>query len=582
MALVSWKSETYSLLTVPLTCENLQRLNQFPAYWSFEGRIVKFKPVGANVRFILEHWPEATWTGGTERFKDEWNAALGTQEEVKARKDNAELLNEADSYEYATKPYDHQRRAFLISRPQEYFGLFMDPGTGKTKVTIDTCAWLYEQGLIDCMIVTAPGGVHWNWADEELPIHLPKRLKASVYADSGTRSQRQRRSFEKVLNHKGLAIFCFHIEGLSGATSCDMVDEVLKQRRCLWVIDESTRIKTPSAKRTKWITDRWELAPYRRILTGTPVTKGVEDLYSQFLFLSPMILGFNTYTAFKARYCQERTFEGSMASFKKIVGYINLDELTDKVDGCTFRVRKADCLDLPPKRYQRRQFELSPKARKLYDQLAEEFTAELNGTVVAENLAIVRMLRLQYITSGWWPSDDENGKVVPIEDTFPRLQTLKQVIEDVNGDGDRHKFIIWARFRADLELLQRELGSAAVSYHGGIAERQRQLNLAAFKNDPAKEYLVANPQNAGIGLTINESDVQIWYGNSFDLELRLQGEDRNHRIGQKANSVLLIDLEARRTQDQKIVTALRKKKSVADLVTRDPKSWFLEYEGDLL
>jgi SNF2 family DNA or RNA helicase len=575
MASVLWKSDTYCLLKVPLTGDNLQLFNQFPAYWAFEGRDVRFKPVGANIRFILEHWPDAEWTGGTERFLEEWQAALGSQVEIKARKRDEGILHQTDNYQYGTHPYDHQRRAFLISRPEEYFGLFMDPGTGKTKVTIDTGAWLYEQGLIDCILVLAPNGVHWNWVDEEIPRHLPERIKCNQYADSGTRSQRQRRQFDRTLSYKGLAIFSFHIEGLSGQVACNMVDEVLAKRRCLWVIDESTRIKTPSAKRTEWITKRYRQAPYRRILTGTPITQGVEDLYAQFLFLNPMILGFKTYTSFKRRYCQERSFGDN--SFTKIVGYLNLEELTDKVDGCTFRVRKADCLDLPPKVYQRRQFELSPKARKLYDQLAEEFVAELNGAVVAENLAIVRMMRLQQIASGWWPDDNEDGKLIPIESTFPRLQELQRVLDDVGND---HKYIIWARFRADLELLQSHLGTSAVSYHGGVPEAQRQRNLEAFRKDPTKRYFVANPQNAGIGLTINESDVQIWYCNQFNLELRLQGEDRNHRIGQKANSVLLIDLEARRSQDQKIITALRNKKRIADIVTRDPKGWFLEYEGE--
>ena len=574
---IQWRSETYCALHVELNSVNMVVLSGMPGHWRFDQRIVVFRPTGANVSHIMAHWPEVVWAGGTHYFRDQWEMAQAALAHVRATKQDVTLLSQADDFVYRTRPHDHQRKAFLLSRDCEWFGLFMDPGTGKTKVALDTAAYLYQHGKIDTLLVLAPNGVHWNWTEEEIPVHFALN-KFALYTDTSARSKTQTRHFETTLAHQGMSVFAFHIEGLTSKTACALIERVLKTRRCLWVIDESSRIKTPSAQRTKWVVDRRKLAPYRRILTGTPVTKGLEDLYSQLLFLSPLILGFDTYTTFKAHYCREQKFDmGQGRSFIKILGYQNVPELVAQVDGCAYRVRKDECLDLPPKIYQRFSFELGPKARKLYDQMATEYMAEMDGQVISENLAITRLLRLQQIACGWWPSEDENV-LTPIDTgKSDRLKALLQVLEDL---GDR-KVIIWARFQADFVLLQRELGDAAVSYHGKVSDAGRQASLQRFRHDPTCFYLVANPQNAGVGLTLNESDVHVWYCNRFDLELRIQGEDRSHRIGQTAQSVLYIDLEARRTLDSKVIQALRAKKNIADLVTMDPKSFFLTYTEEV-
>jgi hypothetical protein len=568
---VTWYNERYALLNIPLSSENMMLLAAMPGNWQFEGRLVRFKLVGANIDHIVRNWPDAVWRSGTDRFLNEWKESRLRQQEVIELKRKSELPEDPHNYQPHLPPYQHQQKAFLLSRQREYFALFMDPGTGKTKVTIDNAAYLYEQGNIDCLLVVAPNGVHLNWVIDQIPTHMPPRIPYRCYTDSGQRTMKQRAKFDQVMKHQGLAIFAFHIEGINSLKSRDLIEEVLVGRKCLWVIDESTRIKTPDAQRTKWILKHRTMAPYRRILTGTPVTKGIEDLYSQLLFLSPLILGFDTYTAFKARYCLEHQV-GGKRGYTQITGYQNVPELVTKVDGCSFRVRKEECLDLPPKRYQRRIFELSPKASELYYSMAHEFAAEFEGQIVSEALAITRLLRLQQIASGWWP-DPETDRLRLIDDKPARLTTLLATLEDMPED----KVIIWARFQSDFALLESTLGSQAVSYHGGVNETRRQQNLDKFRNDPAIKYFIANPQNAGVGLTINEAQVQIWYCNQFDIELRIQGEDRSHRIGQQS-SVLYVDLEARRTLDGKIIRALRQKKSIADLITQDPKSFFLGYE----
>jgi SNF2 family DNA or RNA helicase len=251
---------------------------------------------------------------------------------------------------------------------------------------------------------------------------------------------------------------------------------------------------------------------------------------------------------------------------KQIVSYQNVDELTKNIEGHSYRVLKKDCLDLPDKIYQRYPVELSVKQRKLYDQMRKQFIAEMDGKQVDAPEAITRLLRLQQITCGWFPT--ENG-VVPIEDKNPRLNALMEILSDIDS-----KVIIWARFKADLKAIERLLGSAAVAYYGEVSNNDRADAVERFQNDPKIRYFIGQPQSGGIGLTLTAADYAIYYSNSFDLETRLQSEDRCHRIGTK-NNVTYIDIEAPKTIDSKIIKALRSKKNLADVITKDPISMFL-------
>jgi len=326
-------------------------------------------------------------------------------------------------------------------------------------------------------------------------------------------------------------------------------------------VDESSRIKRPGAQRTKVITKLSNLCKYRRIMTGTPVTKGPEDIYSQFKFLDPQILGYDSFYSFKARYCIMGGFEN-----KQIVAYQNVDELTKNIEGHSFRVLKKDCLDLPDKIYQRYPVELSEKQRKLYDQMRKTYIAELEGEQIDAPATITRLLRLQQIVCGWFPTETE---VKPIEDKNPRLNALLEILSDIDS-----KVIIWARFKADLKAIEHALGSLAVAYHGEVSNDARADAVERFQNDPKIRYFVGQPQSGGIGLTLTAADYAVYYSNSFDLETRLQSEDRCHRIGTK-NNVTYIDLEAPKTVDTKIIKALRSKKNLADVITKDPISLFL-------
>jgi SNF2 family DNA or RNA helicase len=253
----------------------------------------------------------------------------------------------------------------------------------------------------------------------------------------------------------------------------------------------------------------------------------------------------------------------------KSCGYQNTDELVRSIDSHSFRVLKKDCLDLPDKIYQRHYVDMSEKQRKLYTTMKKSFIAELGGETIEAPEAITRLLRMQQILCGWFPTEDG---IEAIDDKNPRIEALKDILSGINS-----KTIIWARFRADIKVIEKLLGDQAVSYHGDVSPGARVYAIERFQNDPKIRYFVGTPQAGGTGITLTAAEYAIYYSNSFDLEQRLQSEDRCHRIGTKTN-VTYIDIECQKSIDSKIIKALRDKKSIADMITKDPMSIFLEEE----
>ena len=548
---------------VKLDSSNTQLLSGLPGFHRWINRDMLFSPTGANINYIAKHWPDAQWSSEARVFLDSY---IDTLEE--ATKNRTFETPPIDDFAFETKPFEHQRKAFYMSRDKENFALLMEQGTGKTKIIIDNAAYLFGNGKINCLIVIAPNGVHRNWLNNEIPVHMPKWCPInSIYYQSGMNKAHTKKFNDVIGSREVLKIFTFNVEAFVSKTAMRFLENILLSHDCLLVVDESSRIKTPGTHRTKVITKLGKLAKYKRILTGTPVTKGAEDVFAQFKFLDPYILGHDSFYSFRARYCVMREYDNR----KWIVGYQNVDELTNSIKGHSFRVLKKDCLDLPEKIYQRAYVELSKEQRKIYNSIKNEYVAQLGDDEISVPETITRILRLQQVVCGWFPS--ENG-VKPINKTNLRLKALLDIISEIDS-----KIIIWARFRADIMAIQTALGDSAVVYYGDVSSDDRVIAVDRFQKDPQIKYFIGQPQSGGIGLTLTAAQYAIYYSNSFDLETRLQSEDRCHRIGTTTN-VTYIDLEASKTVDGRIIKALRDKKSVADIVNEDPRSMFLEMENE--
>ena len=554
----------YCLASTKLDGNSIQALSSLPGFKKWVGRDLLFAPTGANINHLHKFWPDAEWDEDAQHVLDEYIQSLKEADQVRSVKSDS--VEDLGDFLFKTQPYDHQRKAFYLSRDKSAFALLMEQGTGKTKVIIDNAAYLYAQGKITALVVIAPNGVHRNWLSREIPTHMPDWCKhEAVYYYSGMTAKHKDRFKEVMMAEDCLRVFAFNVEAFVSKTAVSFMESILASNQAMLVVDESSRIKTPGAKRTKTIHKFGKEAKYKRIMTGTPVTKGPEDVYSQFRFLDKNILGYDSFYSFRARYCVMGGFEN-----RQIVSYQNVDELTHSIEGHSFRVLKKDCLDLPDKIYQRHTVELSKKQRKLYNQLRDDFVVELGENHLSAPETITRLLRLQQIVCGWFPT--EEGEPVAVDDKNPRLAALEDVLQDIEC-----KVIIWARFKRDIKAIQALLGDKAVAYYGEVANDDRAMAVDRFQNDPSVRYFIGQPQSGGIGLTLTAAECAIYYSNSFDLETRLQSEDRCHRIGTK-NNVTYIDFESPKTIDTKIINALRQKKSLADTITKDPMSIFISEE----
>jgi len=523
-----------------------------------------------------------------------------------------------DACPVARDPFPHQLERWRNTRDRKQWATFWEQGTGKSCKTIMEAAWLYSRGEIDAMLVLAPNGVHANWITDEIPSHWPVELGdpgICYMRSSALETKRHQAELQRCLDHPTFAVLAMSFDSLDtedrpvkpgvrlepvlGGRSWAKL--FLQKRKVLIVADEASRLKTPTARRSVLSCKAALLAPYRRVLNGTPVPNGPFDIYSQICFLDPVIgprgrlqgrfwlsKGITSYEGFKTQfgewgtgYCwftDPKTGERKQREYPELLAYKNLELLNRWLSEISDRVLKEDVLDLPPKLYKVLRFELTQPQRRVYDQLREEALSFLDtGELVTAPLMLTKMLRLQQVANGYVAIDDPRGEpIIDIGKENPRLDLLLEVCEDLP-----HKAIIWTRFRRDVDLICEEMTKRKmtfVRYDGAVDDNGRQEAKAKFKTAGA-QFFISNPAAGGEGLTLlgDQSPEAaeamacktcIYYSNSYSLQQRLQSEDRCHRIGQRW-PVQYIDIVAKDTVDEGVVEALRSKFDVAQKITGD-------------
>jgi SNF2 family DNA or RNA helicase len=354
-----------------------------------------------------------------------------------------------------------------------------------------------------------------------------------------------------------------------------MLRQFLASGRMMLVFDESSRGKNPKATRTKSMLTLARYAAVRCILSGTPVTRGLEDLYTQFAFLDPKIIGMTNYWSFRNYYCILRSIPGAPANAMKIVGYRNVEDFVKKIAPTIFIVPK-DVLGLPEKTYERRETTLTKEQEKIYNSLAKELLADLRARRIQTPAnAAVRLIRLQQVLCGRMVTEadivtDEGDEVRCLEsEPIPngRLETLLDVLGEHDGPA-----VIWCRFTDDIEDIKamlEEEGHSVVTYYGATSDKDRREAVRKFKAGEAR-YFVANPGAAGTGLDgLQVAELAVYYSNAFDSEKRWQSEDRIHRLGM-AGRAHFVDIVAPKTVDGMILDNLARKQNLARLVFDDP------------
>jgi SNF2 family DNA or RNA helicase len=475
-------------------------------------------------------------------------------------------------YPFKNKPFLHQQAYLQRFWKEPVSALFADTGTGKSFMLINNMAMLYDNGHINAALIVAPKGVYRNWFKVELPKHLPEHVvhRTAIWTPSPRKDEKK--ALDSLFEiTEDLKVLIMNIEAFSTAKGAAFATSFLRSHNAFFAVDESTTIKNHSAQRTKSTIKAGRMAKYRRIATGSPVTKSPMDLYSQCEFLSPNCLGIPSFYAFQARYAV--TVERSVAthSFKQVVGYRHLDEIHEKLSRFSFRVRKDECFDLPDKIFLKREVELTAEQKKAYDQMVLMALATFDGKgMTTTTNALTQIMRLQQIVCGHVTLD--GGELVTLKNN--RLNELMAAIEESDG-----KIIIWAHFRHDIEAiklaLQKEYGMNSVAtYFGDTKAEERSEIVDRFSDEKSDlRFFVGQPRTGGYGLTLTSAHTMIYYSNGYDLEVRLQSEARIDRYGQK-NKMTYIDLFTPNTVDEKIVDALLEKMDIANTILKEnPREW---------
>lgn len=487
---------------------------------------------------------------------------------------------------FKLKPLPHQLKIFAAARTLPYVALApVAPGTGKTKMALDIAADKFMRGEIDCVaVVAAPRGVHRQWVNRAIPEHGTDAIKWSAAFWKPT--ARTPDTVMKPNGRRRLRVLTFNVEAFSSAKgkAATALAAFMASGRCMLIEDESSRIKTYNAKRTlafigetkrgKHIPGLASYATARMILTGTPITKGLEDLWAQYEFLDPGIIGMSNYFAFRARYCVTApAFRGALPGVVKITGYRNVEEFVRKIAPVTFVVPKS-VLGLPPKSYEELPVILTDEQKVAYKATAKQVVQDLKeANLTKAKNGGVKYMRLQQILCGRTYAPGATIEEPPILSTIPsyRVSTLVDYIDSVAADRPT---IVWSRFTQDIEEIAaalRKIGRRPVTYYGATSDNDRVTAIKAMRRGDATDF-VANPTAGGMGIDGLQEvcDLAIYYASSWNREERWQSEDRIHRIGM-GGTALYVDMVAAGTVDRQILDSYKSTEDLIASIMRRPE-----------
>jgi len=476
------------------------------------------------------------------------------------------------TYQSKREPRAKQREALDLLKGHDAFALLMAMRTGKTKVVLDDWGKLAASGSVSGLLVIAPAGVYRTW---ETAIREDLGVAATVYTwVSGGKSRvKAKASLAAFTQASGPRILLMNVEALSSvAEARELTLTFLAADPTMTVIDESVIIKNPSSKRTKFIVDKLApLSKYRRILSGLPTPRSPLDLYTQFAFLNPNIIGIRSFWAFKNRYAILKPIMVGGRMIRIVDGYRDTEQLQRLIAPHSFRCRLEDCYDLPASDYSIRGGALTDEQRRIYSSLKQFATASLaNEKHITATIVITQILRLHQVLCGIVTDEEGNTHHIPEH----RTAELLSLLDDYDG-----KAIVWCSYDANIRhvaaALEKEYGAGSVARFWGGNATTREEEEIQFKTNPACRFMVATASAGGRGRTWHGANLVIYYSNTYDLDHRSQSEERVKAVG-KTTQVAYVDLVARETIDEKIINVLRSKIDMAATITGDAwREWLV-------
>lgn len=481
------------------------------------------------------------------------------------------MITEPRPYQMHTKPYEHQQAAFIDSRNRKIYAPWWEMGTGKSKLIIDTVGYLFCQQEIDGVILVGDKGNYLNWYGE-IEKHLPPTIqrRAAHWASHLDRGEKWRLEQLMAAKDNVLDFFLINVEAFSSGRVIQTGLRFIRGHYVFMLVDEATSIKSPKSQRHRGAKSLGQHCEYKRVMTGTPVAESPLDLYGICEFLGKELLGFPTYTSFRAHFCQlERQYLGpGRPSFDIVIGYKNLEHLTQSLDAFSSRITKDQCLDLPDKVYETRDVELTDEQQVAYNAVRDTAVLQLEEGLMTSTAAVTTLNKLQQIVCGHVKLDDGTIAEIPSNRT--------DIVLDILGEIGSSKCIIWCAFQKDVELVARAIREwkknpyCVVEFYGLTSDKDRVTAKDRFQNDPTCLYWVGTQSSGGKGNTLTAATYEIFYSNTYRLEHRLQAEDRAHRIGQ-TQKVTIIDLVARKTVDERIRGCQIEKQDLASQVLGNMK-----------
>ena len=522
------------------------------AWWHPETKTWTYSPTVQFFDGVKEYIKD-----GIIKTTDQASAKLVELSRIKARLEKVQDIKTQtpasdNSMPCRIKPFSHQIKAFQIGTTVDQAALLMEQGTGKTLSAISIAGARYLKGEIKRLLVLAPLSVVSVWKNEF------EKIATFSYT---VRVFNKKEVLDLREAPKGLDVLVINYE-----SAWRIIEKLIKWNPGMIIADESQKIKNGRAKQSKGLHKLGDQVKYKLILSGTPVTQGPMDVWSQYRFLNPTIFG-RKFLSFREKYAVMGGYGGY-----QIVAYKNLPELADKAHSIAYRVTKAEALDLPAQVDQVVTVPLEPEAKEQYKQLEKDFILEFgNGKEVKAPIVLTQLLRLQQITGGFVPVessdvklDGEPNEITEVmEISKAKLDMVKELLEDFPHNK---KVVIFARFIPEIEALNEiadQLKRKTVIISG--THKNRAESIEKFQNDPEVTILIAQIQTGGLGITLTASDTVIFYSTTFSFADYEQAKARVHRIGQ-AHSVTYIHILAEDTVDEDILKILQSKGNMAKLI----------------
>lgn len=495
-------------------------------------------------------------------YKDELMKVQTAVDDMRIKENVTPIIQppvKANLFQHQVRGYNMALINFTLRRG---FGFLFEMGCGKTLTAIAVAGTLYAEHKINKLLVVAPTSVCSVWPEDfgkfaDFP-HLEKIML-------GTKSQRLKQLKElESFPCEALKVAVINYESV---WRDDIFDKLVEFNANMIICDESQRIKTHDAQQSKAMHQLGDLARYKLILSGTPVQNNAVDLYSQYRFLDPTVFGNNFYK-FRNRFCVMGGFNR-----RQIVNYKDLDLLIKKEHSIAYRVTKKEALDLPEQTFETRYITLTPSEKKLYNTLKKESATELaNGETISASTVLTKLLRLQQFTGGFVIAD---GEEKPRQIGSGKINALEDIVDDYVIDSGK-KLVIFARFRAELDLIQKLLDKKKLKYgviYGDIKLSDRGEIVKDFQENEETKVFLAQIDTAGLGITLTAADTCVYYSVNFNYAAYSQSLARIHRIGQR-NTCTYIHLTTKGTVDELIMKALHKKEDLAKTIVDDWKIYF--------